>query len=943
MPHVKGREGFYDACELFVGNCLRRGRSLFTAGSEIWVPEPVSVLYERFVENPDEAKGNFVPKLVGQLEGTSADVVQLAAEMLYVLLLPQDTAGAGKRELVEEVLRASPEPVTVPDELAGALDRGIASFGAALAHRFRQYVFLCEFARSWVALQSGERGELLGDGLAFQEFLKTVPRQGAQSMVEALLHIVFPDSFEPIVSVESKSKIASAFAEYVDDPAAPLDVRLQAIRAVLTPEFGADFNFWDEGLAERWQGDQKNAGRPEPPPSPPGGSEDIHLVVKWSSRYEPRTIELHQEVVESHGAVWWALFSQAEQPTIAEQWTDSLRAQLEAGRTTYVFISGQTCWRTRLLALETDRATVEPELIPLYYERLQGLQFAWLKITDFEPVARDELLRLLDPARKPGKPVALGNQATPLFVRLRSKPRVWWVNQGSTYVREHAGGYLWAPIVDKNGRELDHWRAMRHLRTGDIVLNYANTRLRAWSTVTAEATPSPRPDPAADDSWTDDGFRAELEYQELQEPVRLSDIPTEWRRAEGAPFTTDGGVRQGYLFGVSDEFASKLQGKFPQLNFESIGEAPAPPTAASPAPTHGIDALRVEDVGAAIRERQLLLDPAIAVQTVAALRSGKHVIFTGPPGTAKTTLAETIASVAAANGICAGYLMTTATADWTTYETIGGLKPDVDAGLSFQEGHFLDAIEKNQWLVIDELNRSNFDRAFGQLFTVLSGQAVELPYERRAGGGRVALVPAGATHGFLGADILEVPASWRVIATMNVFDKSLLFEMSFALMRRFAFIEVPSPPREDFERLIDQQVGGDEEAAATARQLLKLRDLKDLGPAVFIDLARFLRERRSAGPGEPGQLAFEAFYSYLLPQFEGIDEVEGDRLFREMRKLVGSPLAGRLRTTLVNVLGLESLAPALQVTPEDELGEPVEDALEPDEPLVIPEVDGSGA
>ncbi len=25
---------------------------------------------------------------------------------------------------------------------------------------------------------------------------------------------------------------------------------------------------------------------------------------------------------------------------------------------------------------------------------------------------------------------------------------------------------------------------------------------------------------------------------------------------------------------------------------------------------------------------------------------------------------------------------------------------------------------------------------------------------------------------------------------MNVFDKSLLFEMSFALMRRFAFIEV---------------------------------------------------------------------------------------------------------------------------------------------------------
>ena len=44
-------------------------------------------------------------------------------------------------------------------------------------------------------------------------------------------------------------------------------------------------------------------------------------------------------------------------------------------------------------------------------------------------------------------------------------------------------------------------------------------------------------------------------------------------------------------------------------------------------------------------------------------------------------------------------------------------------------------------------------------------------------------------------DVLEIPQSWRIIATMNVFDKTLLFEMSFALMRRFAFVEVPSPSR----------------------------------------------------------------------------------------------------------------------------------------------------
>ena len=49
-----------------------------------------------------------------------------------------------------------------------------------------------------------------------------------------------------------------------------------------------------------------------------------------------------------------------------------------------------------------------------------------------------------------------------------------------------------------------------------------------------------------------------------------------------------------------------------------------------------------------------------------------------------------------------------------------------DEGRQFDVRTF-EAIESGRWLVIDELNRSNFDRAFGQLFTVLSGSSVVLP------------------------------------------------------------------------------------------------------------------------------------------------------------------------------------------------------------------------
>lgn len=471
---------------------------------------------------------------------------------------------------------------------------------------------------------------------------------------------------------------------------------------------------------------------------------------------------------------------------------------------------------------------------------------------------------------------------------------VWWVCQGSSYRAEREGGYVWAPLEGRDGRPRAHWEALREARPGDSVLHYANGAVRAVGTVLGGAEEAPRPAELSDEQWSKAGLRVDIDYRDLETPITLGQIPVAIRRPHGAPFTRDGAVQQGYFFPLKDDLVEYLAKNFPELGLESGGIS---------VERH----LSLQEIRSTAEAPpfNLQIDGKIYAALAAALESGKHVVLTGPPGTAKTTLAQVTAVVAKRLHLSDGYLLTTATADWTTYETIGGLRPSEQNRLVFAAGHFLEAIEKNQWLIIDELNRSQFDRAFGQLFTVLSGQPVTLPYKRVGQENLLTLVPAGADPPGADVDPLFIPSTWRIVATMNVFDKSLLFEMSYALMRRFAFIEIPSPPEQVFRGLIEEAAGGDAGAAGVAGDLLRVREVKDIGPAVFQDIARFAAEHGRIGLVDPAELRSQSFYSYLLPQFEGVTDEEGAKLLNILTEICGSDARGRLRQTLTDVLGVE--------------------------------------
>ena len=277
----------------------------------------------------------------------------------------------------------------------------------------------------------------------------------------------------------------------------------------------------------------------------------------------------------------------------------------------------------------------------------------------------------------------------------------------------------------------------------------------------------------------------------------------------------------------------------------------------------------------------------VLLKICASLNAGKNIILTGPPGTAKTELAIKIAE--SANEFISGYTLTTATADWTTFDTLGGFMPNSGGELEFREGQFLNAIKNNEWLIIDEINRADIDKSFGQLFTVLSNQKVELPYKTKVKNKNISpddenyevkeeyvkIVPNDEEVNSYYDDssaMYNVGKSWRIIATMNVYDKDSLFDMSYAFMRRFSFIDVGLPEKDDFEELIDEWCENIKDYADNLKILLNLNEYRQLGPAIFKDMINYIEERTNLD--DSLDVLDEAIISYIIPQFEGLDTDE---------------------------------------------------------------------
>jgi len=153
-----------------------------------------------------------------------------------------------------------------------------------------------------------------------------------------------------------------------------------------------------------------------------------------------------------------------------------------------------------------------------------------------------------------------------------------------------------------------------------------------------------------------------------------------------------------------------------------------------------------------------------------------QVIFYGPPGTGKTYIARKLA--AHLTGSPDRVELVQFHPSYAYEDFVEGFRPSADGGSGFAltpgplkrlAKHAEDDPENTHVLVIDEINRGNVARVFGELYFLLDyrGERIKLQYSP--------------------AESFRLPKNLWIIATMNTADRSIGL-LDAALRRRFYFV-----------------------------------------------------------------------------------------------------------------------------------------------------------
>jgi hypothetical protein len=100
----------------------------------------------------------------------------------------------------------------------------------------------------------------------------------------------------------------------------------------------------------------------------------------------------------------------------------------------------------------------------------------------------------------------------------------WWVNHKQTFRQEFSGKYIWCPKRKKDGSANRFYETMREVAPNDIVFSFAFGAIQGFGVAKTHCYTSPRPDEFGHigSSWNEIGWRVDVDFTRLPEPVQPS-------------------------------------------------------------------------------------------------------------------------------------------------------------------------------------------------------------------------------------------------------------------------------------------------------------------------------------------------------------------------------------------------------------------------------------